>query len=543
MRIRLLVSVAVLTVLGVLAGVSPQAGATARPGGGGPTSPVAGLSGHRHARVCGAAAPHRAACHAIIDLEVTGALSSSTATPSGYGPGDLQSAYKLPSGTAGGGRTVAIVDAYDLPSAQSDLNTYRAQYGLPACASGCFSKVNQNGGSTPPAADAGWGQEIMLDLDMVSAACPNCKVLLVEANSSSLTDLGTAVNTAVGLGAVAVSNSYGGPESAAQISYDTSYYRHPGVAVTASSGDSGFGVQYPAASQYVTAVGGTSLTPMSSPRGYTESGWTGAGSGCSAYEPKPAWQHDTGCAHRTVADVSAVADPGTGVAVYDSTAYTSPSGSTQSGWLVFGGTSASSPLVAATYAMAGTAPAGTPMASLPYANPHTLYDPASGSNGTCGSYLCTAGPSYDGPTGLGTPHGTAGFSPTTPGSFASLAPTRLLDTRIGLGAPQAAVQPGATLRLQVAGRGGVPASGAGAVVLNVTVTQPGQGGYLTVYAGGAARPTASNLNFVAAQTVPNLVVAPIGGDGTVALFNGSGSTVQLIADVAGYHLAGSAATG
>jgi len=193
--------------------------------------------------------------------------------------------------------------------------------------------------------------------------------------------------------------------------------------------------------------------------------------------------------------------------------------------------------------MAGTAPAGTPMASLPYANPHTLCDPASGSNGTCGSYLCTAGPSYDGPTGLGTPHGTAGFSPTTPGSFASLAPTRLLDTRIGLGAPQAAVQPGATLRLQVAGRGGAPASGAGAVVLNVTVTQPGQGGYLTVYAGGAARPTASNLNFVAGQTVPNLVVAPIGGDGTVALFNGSASTVQLIADAAGYYLAGSAATG
>jgi subtilase family serine protease len=378
--------------------------AAADPGG------VSALHSHRHARVCGTPAPHAAACHAIVDLDVAGPLVAA-ATPSGYGPADLQRAYNL-AGLSGGGRTVAIVDAYDLPTAQADLNTYRAQYGLPACGTGCFTKVNQTGGSTPPAANAGWGQEIALDLDMVSAACPGCKILLVEANSASMTDLGTAVNTAVRLGAVAVSNSYGGSESSADTSYDTSYYNHPGVAITVSSGDSGYGVEYPAASQYVTAVGGTTLTADGSARGFSESAWSGAGSGCSAYDPKPAWQHDTSCTRRTVADVSAVADPATGVAVYDSTA----SGG-QSGWLVFGGTSAASPLVAATYALAGTPAAGTTPASFPYASAGNLYDVTSGSNGSCGgTYLCTAQGGYDGPTGLGTPHGTAAFTAggTTP---------------------------------------------------------------------------------------------------------------------------------
>ncbi len=367
-------------------------------------SATGSLQGHRHARVCGTPAAHHASCHAIIDLDVAGPLAAA-ATPTGYGPADLQKAYNLPSATAGSGRTVAIVDAYDLPTAQNDLNAYRAQYGLPPCASGCFTKVNQRGGATPPAANAAWGQEIALDLDMVSAACPNCKILLVEADSASIDDLGTAVNTAVGWGAVAVSNSYGGSESSNDASYDSSYYNHPGVAITVSSGDSGYGVQYPAASQYVTAVGGTALTRSSTARGFTETAWSGAGSGCSAYDPKPSWQHDTGCARRTVADVAAVADPNTGVAVYDST----PSGG-QSGWLVFGGTSAAAPLVAATYALAGTPAVGSAPASFPYANSGGLYDVTSGSNGSCGAYLCTAGAGYDGPTGLGTPHDSAAFS-------------------------------------------------------------------------------------------------------------------------------------
>jgi subtilase family serine protease len=364
-------------------------------------------SAHRHQRVCPAATGHLASCHAIVDLDAV-TPNAAGATPGGYGPADLQAAYSLPSTTAGSGPTVAVVDAYDLPTAQSDLNTYRAQYGLPACGTGCFSKVSQTGSATAlPPANASWGQEIALDLDMVSAACPNCKILLVEASSTQLSDLGTAVNTAVKLGAVAVSNSYGGSEAAQDTTYDTSYYNHPGVAITASSGDSGYGVQYPAASQYVTAVGGTSLNrDTTTARGFTEAAWSGAGSGCSAYDPKPVWQHDTGCTRRTVADVSAVADPNTGVAVYDST----PSG-TQSGWLVFGGTSVAAPLVAGIYALGGS-PTSSP-ASLPYNNPTALQDVATGSNGACGTYLCNAVTGYDGPTGLGTPHGTTAFKAGT----------------------------------------------------------------------------------------------------------------------------------
>jgi hypothetical protein len=279
---------------------------------------------------------------------------------------------------------------------------------LPACGAGCFTKVNQTGGSTPPAVNASWGQEIALDIDMVAAACPNCKILLVEASSASMANLGIAVNTAVSMGAVAVSNSYGGAESGSDTGYDATYYNHPGVAITASSGDNGYGVEYPAASPFVTAVGGTTLTPAAG--GFTQTAWNGAGSGCSAYSAKPTWQQDTGCARRSVADVAAVADPSTGVAVYDSTA-----NGGQSGWLVFGGTSVASPLVAGTYALAGKPTAGSVPASYAYAAPQgALTDVTSGSNGTCsGSYLCTAGTGYDGPTGLGTPNGTAAFTGST----------------------------------------------------------------------------------------------------------------------------------
>ena len=324
--------------------------------------------------------------------------------PSGYGPADLQAAYGLPSTTAGSGQTVAIVDAYDDPTAENDLGVYRAQYGLPACttANGCFKKVNENGGSTLPAANASWSQEISLDLDMVSAACPNCHILLVEANSASLDDLGTGATTAANLGANAISNSYGTAEFSTQNTYDH-YYNLPGHAVTVSTGDSGYGVQWPASSPYVTAVGGTSLKRAANSRGWTESAWSGAGAGCSAYEAKPSWQTDS-CAKRTVADVSAVADPNTGVAVYDSTSYRGASG-----WLVFGGTSASSPLIASVYALAGN---GTSMSngSYPYSHVGSLFDVTSGSDGSCGgSYLCTAGTGYDGPTGLGTPNGTSAF--------------------------------------------------------------------------------------------------------------------------------------
>lgn len=339
------------------------------------------------------------------------------ATVSGYGPSQLQSAYNLTSASASGGsgQTVAIVDAYDDPNAASDLATYRTQFGLPACtvANGCFTKVSQTGSTTslPPAAPASddWTGEESLDFDMVSAACPNCKILLVEATSPTDANLGTAVNEAVTLGAKYVSNSYGGSEDSSQTSEDTSYYNHPGVVITASSGDEAYGAEYPAASRYVTAVGGTSLSTSTNARGWTESVWKtssteGGGSGCSAYDTKPTWQTDTGCTKRTIADVAADADPATGVAVYDS--YNG-----EGGWNVYGGTSASSPFIASVYALAGTPASGTYPASYPYAHTANLYDVTTGNNGTCSpSYLCTAGVGYDGPTGLGTPNGIAAFS-------------------------------------------------------------------------------------------------------------------------------------
>ncbi|WP_405496387.1 putative Ig domain-containing protein [Streptomyces sp. NBC_00096] len=352
------------------------------------------------------------ACHALARTDLKQQLSlSPNILPSGYGPTDLQGAYALPA-SAGAGATVAIIDAYDDPNAESDLATYRSQYGLPACttANGCFKKVDQNGGTNYPTADSGWAGEISLDVDMVSAVCPQCHILLVEANQPSMADLGTAVNRAVTMGAKYVSNSYGGGEDSTDPSSDASYFNHPGVAITVSSGDSGYGVEYPAASQYVTSVGGTSLSRAGgTTRGWSESVWgtssggNGAGSGCSGFTTKPSWQSDSGCAKRTVADVSAVADPATGLAVYDS--YQA------SGWNVYGGTSASAPIIASVYALAGTPAAGSYPSSYPYAHASSLNDVTSGANGSCGSsYLCTAKSGYDGPTGLGTPNGAAAFT-------------------------------------------------------------------------------------------------------------------------------------
>ena len=351
------------------------------------------------------------ACDVLIRTNVTQAIQPSTAPHAipagfGYGPSSLQSAYNLPSSTAGSGQTVAIIDAYDYPTAAADLATYRSAAGLPACGTGCFSKVNQNGAASPLPAAAGsngWDVEEALDIDMVSAVCPLCHIILVEASSASTANLGTAVNSAVSLGAKFISNSYGGSESSSDTTTDNQYYNHPGVAITASAGDSGFGVEYPAASRYVTAVGGTSLATASNTRGWSETVWSGSGSGCSAFDAKPTWQTDAGCARRTNNDVAAVADPNTGVAVYNTYS--------QGGWLEVGGTSASSPIIAATYALAGTPAAGTYPSSYPYQHTTSLYDVTSGSDGTCSpAYLCTGEVGYDGPTGLGTPHGTAAFA-------------------------------------------------------------------------------------------------------------------------------------
>ena len=339
---------------------------------------------------------------------------ASAASPTGYGPSDLQDAYGLTDASAnyGSGETIAIVDAYDDPNAAADLATYRSYYGLPACtvANGCFKKVSQTGSTTSlPSADSGWAGEISLDLDMVSAIAPNANILLVEAKSSSMANLGTAVNEAVKLGATFVSNSYGGSESSSDTSYDSSYFNHPGVAITVSAGDEGYGAEYPAASKYVTAVGGTKLSASSTSRGWTESVWKtssteGTGSGCSAYDAKPSWQTDTGCTKRMIADVSAVADPATGVSVYDSY------GSDGTGWNTYGGTSASAPIIASVYALAGTPGSSDYPSQYPYSDTSALNDVTSGNNGTCTtSYFCTARTGYDGPTGLGTPQGLGAF--------------------------------------------------------------------------------------------------------------------------------------
>jgi subtilase family serine protease len=364
-------------------------------------------------RSCPTASPAGAACDAILNTAAgqNKPGPGPTVTPSGYGPADLQSAYALPSSSAGVGQTVAIVDAYNDPYAESDLGVYRSQYGLGACttANGCFKKVNQSGGTRYPTNNASWSEEISLDLDMVSAVCPNCHILLVEASSATFSNLGTAVNEAAKLGATEISNSYGGSESSSDSSYDTAYYNHPGIAVTASSGDSGYGVEYPAASRDVTAVGGTTLVRASNTRGWSETAWSSAGSGCSAYETQPSWQSSvqgitSTCNNRAEADVSADADPNTGVAVYDSYSYQG-----HHGWLVFGGTSVASPIVASVYALAGNA-ASVTYGSYPYSHASSLNDVTSGSNGSCGgSDLCTAGTGWDGPTGLGTPNGSAAF--------------------------------------------------------------------------------------------------------------------------------------
>jgi subtilase family serine protease len=350
-------------------------------------------------RTCAAASAGYAACLARVVVNSQGTPKAKpdlapNATPAGYGPSDIESAYNL---AGGGSGTVAIVDAYDDPNAAADLATYRSTYGLPACSSGCFSKVDQNGGTSYPAVDSGWATEESLDLDMVSAACPNCSIILVEADSASFADLGTAVDTAAALGADAISNSYGGSDSAASSDYD-----HPGIAVTASTGDGGYGVESPASFDTVVAVGGTSLTQTGG--GWSESAWSGAGSGCSTQNAKPSWQTSaTQCSGKANADVSAVADPATGVAVYDSTPYEG-----QSGWQVYGGTSASSPIIASVYAMGGVH-SDYPAADT-WANPGGLNDVTSGSNGSCSPAVwCTAGSGWDGPTGLGTPNGTSSF--------------------------------------------------------------------------------------------------------------------------------------
>ncbi|MET8626452.1 S53 family peptidase [Kitasatospora sp. NPDC004669] len=374
--------------------------AQARPGAAGAAPPQP-----TYQHVCRPPEAGRASCAAELrtDLPRIEHLDP-RATPPGYGPADIRRAYNL-FGARSDGRTVAIVVAFHNPNLESDLAVYRKQFHLPPCtkANGCLSQIYGSG--TRPPVDSEWSLEESLDVDAVSAACPDCKITVVEAAADTYNDLFIAEDVATGIGSRYVSNSWFSPEFPEEHIFDDHF--SPGVVYTFAGGDSGYGTVYPAASPYVTAVGGTSLRRAHNRRGWAESAWSGTGSGCSIFEPKPSFQHDPLCANRTENDVSADADPGTGLAVYDTVP--TPSGAT--GWLVEGGTSLSTPLIAAMYALAGTPAPNSRPNSYPYAHRKAFNDIVTGANGSCGgTYLCTAVKGYDGPTGIGTPHGVRGLA-------------------------------------------------------------------------------------------------------------------------------------
>jgi hypothetical protein len=412
-------------------------------------------SGYRVERVCGSPRPRAAACAAIRllptslsaarlrakvaakvrarALRARPAVEDPTPIAGFLTPANLHAAYALPNETATSStQTIAVIDAFDDPSAEADLGVYDQQFDLPACtsANGCFRKLDEEGKASPlPPENGEWAGEISVDVQMAHAICQGCHVLLVEANSEELTDLGAAVNAAVSAGATEISNSYVGPEETAIAGFyeelARSDYEHPGLVVTASSGDCGYLNQacpkepatanFPADSPDVVAVGGTSLTEKKET--WNSTAWDEGGSGCSEIFVAPSWQSAlssftaTGCGSgRSVADVAAVANPGTGVDIYDST----PEGNgNPTGWTVFGGTSVASPIIAAEFALAGGAhgvafPAATLYAHL---QREGLYDVVSGSNGSCGGATsCRAVVGFDGPSGVGSPVGLSAFS-------------------------------------------------------------------------------------------------------------------------------------
>jgi subtilase family serine protease len=342
-------------------------------------------------------------------------------SPAALSPGQLRSAYGLSKAAQAPNKgTVAVVDAYNDWHATADLAKYRSYYGLPACqeSTKCLRVVNQKGTTAwYPKGNSGWAEEESLDLDMVSAICSKCKIILVESNSTSPGSLSAAEDTAFRLGAKFISNSWGGPEFSGETSYD-SHFEHKGVAITVSSGDDGYGVQWPASSPDVTAVGGTTLWMKGRTRTQEKVWNLGAGdatgSGCSDAEPQKAWQaaDNSSCPdNRIDNDVAADADPRTGPAVYDS--YPPSGAGLPKGWQQLGGTSASSPIIAAVYALAspgGRPGAGSTPTEFPYQASSGLRDITTGSDGSCGgTYLCTAEAGYDGPTGLGVPSGVNAF--------------------------------------------------------------------------------------------------------------------------------------
>ncbi|MFZ0362945.1 MAG: S8 family serine peptidase [Candidatus Cybelea sp.] len=356
--------------------------------------------------------PGRVRCAAVI-LEGRVVSDGGSGPDGGFTPAQLQAAYNLPS-AGGTGQVVAIADAYDNPNVASDLAFYRSYFGLPRAS---FYKYNQNGqqDNYPQSCmgHAGWCLEIDLDVEMVSAICPNCIIYLVESNSNADSDLQTAEAEAVTLGAHIISNSYYCFGTACQL--NESYYDTSGVTYLGAAGDDGYGMGVPADFDHVVAVGGTHLVQGGGKRGWTETVWGGAGFGpdgtgaaCST-EPKPSWQRDPGCTFRTGNDVAAVADPFTGVAEYDTYGY--------SGWFIVGGTSVSTPILASVFALAGNATkqdGGRTFWGKNHQKAGDLNPVSRGSDGQCSpTYLCTDGTNeykdYGGPTGWGTPNGIGAF--------------------------------------------------------------------------------------------------------------------------------------
>ena len=355
---------------------------------------------YRPHRVCRTAGIHRDSCFTRVERYHVGPTAKS-ADPAGWGATDLRSAYDVPS--TGSTATVAIVVAYDYPKAEANMNAYRKQFGLPPCtsASGCFTKLNQRGeADNYPEPDMNWGVEAALDLQMVSAACPTCHIVLVEADQPTTGPLRKATQAAAAAGATVVNHSYGIQEYTG-IEGPAAAYDVPGVTSVVASGDSGFtNATFPASVPGVVSVGGTSLSHADNARGWSEDAWLFGGSGCSAYFAKPAYQSDPACHMRTFADMSAVADE---LAIYDTFLP-----KRYRGWLRVGGTSASSPFTAG---LIGAADAGGIKPGDLYARTDAFTDITTGRNGVCaGSYLCKAAVGFDGPTGWGTPQGIDPFT-------------------------------------------------------------------------------------------------------------------------------------
>ncbi len=378
-------------------------------------------------------------CSAHIWSDRSGRFTAQAAAPIGFGAPDLQSAYKIDPNNTVGKPVVGIAIAYGYAAIETDLATYRSQYGLPPCtvANGCLKIVNQRGQTSPlppePPPTDDWRIEQALDLDMVSAGCPKCNILVVQADDNTGDGLFIAQNVAAQLGATVISNSWGGPEdpqaSQLEITRLEQFFLHPNVAIFAAAGDNGFndmgaGPGYPATSANVISVGGTHLVRDASARGWAETAWSKGGSACSTWIAKPAHQITSPCKLKATADIAAVGDPATGVAVYYGLR----------GWIPIGGTSASAPLVAAIFAATGNGAVGS--GSFVAASTSKLFDVTSGSNGSCApdTLLCTAAVGWDGPTGYGTPNATAlapPVAPPAPGTGSNGNPTEPQDVSGG----------------------------------------------------------------------------------------------------------------